>query len=205
MYRRHARDPHAVNKQPTVTPPPRFFYRITMLERDFLIGAAVLASLGGASDARTTRIPNWLTYSGLATALVLRFAVLGWEGFKSGAAGTLIAGVLFLFLFVIGAMGGGDVKLTASVGAWAGSTQVVPVLMAAGLAGGLLAILYMIYSRAIRRTLWNVLDLIRFRLTSGLQPHPWLSVREMGTLRVPFGVAIAMGTLFCAGDAIWWR
>jgi hypothetical protein len=32
-----------------------------------------------------------------------------------------------------------------------------------------------------------------------------LNVREVGTLRVPFGVAIAIGTFFCVGNAIWWR
>jgi hypothetical protein len=63
----------------------------------------------------------------------------------------------------------------------------------------------MLFARGLRKTLWNVVDLVRFRLTSGLLPHPVLNVCQSGTLRVPFGVAIAMGTLFCAGNAIWWR
>jgi prepilin peptidase CpaA len=191
--------------QPTVDfPPPRFFKKVTMLENYFLIGAVLVASLGGASDLRSARIPNWLTYSGLLTALVLRLGVLGFSGLKSGAIGMLVAGVLFFVLFVIGAMGGGDVKLMASVGAWAGSAQVIAVLLAAALAGGLLAIFYMLFRQGVRTTIWNLSELIHFRLTSGLRPHPLLNVREAGT-RVPFGVAIAMGTLFCAGNAIWWR
>jgi len=176
-----------------------------MLENHFLVGAALVASLAGASDLRSARIPNWLTYSGLLVALLLRFSVLGWSGFKSGVVGMLVAGVFFFLLFVVGAMGGGDVKLMASVGAWGGSQQVLSILLAAALAGGILAILYMLFGQGIRQTFWNVLDLIRFRLTSGLSPHPWLNVREAGTMRVPFGVAIAMGTLFCAGNALWWR
>ncbi len=192
--------------QPTAAPPTVAFQQITMfiLENYFLIGAVLVASLGGASDLRSARIPNWLTYSGLLTALMLRFGVLGWSGFKSGAIGMLVAGVLFFVLFVLGAMGGGDVKLMASVGAWAGSAQVIAVLLAAALAGGLLAIFYMLFRQGVRTTFSNLSELIRFRLTSGLRPHPLLNVREAGT-RVPFGVAIAMGTLFCAGNAIWWR
>ena len=174
------------------------------LENYFMIGAVLVASLGGASDLRSARIPNWLTYSGLVAALVLRFAVLGWVGLKSGAVGLLVAGGLFLILFIMGAMGGGDLKLMACVGAWAGSGQVIAILLAAALAGGLLAIFYVFFRQGVRTTFWNLLELIRFRLTSGLQPHPQLNVREAGT-RVPFGVAIAMGTLFCAGNAIWWR
>jgi prepilin peptidase CpaA len=192
---------------PRPLPRPRLFQKITMfiLENYFLIGAVLVASLGGVSDARSARIPNWLTYSGLVVALVLRFALLGWVGLKSGAVGLLVAGGIFLILFVMGAMGGGDLKLMACVGAWAGSAHVIAILLAAALAGGVLAIFYVFFRQGVRTTLWNLFELIRFRLTSGLQPHPLLDVREAGTVRVPFGVAIAMGTLFCAGNAIWWR
>jgi prepilin peptidase CpaA len=176
-----------------------------MLEKYFMIGAALVASAGAVSDARSARIPNWLTYSGLASALVLRFALLGWAGLKSGAVGLLVAGSLFFVLVLMGAMGGGDMKLMAAVGAWVGSTQVVAILLVAAFAGGFLAVVSIIFGGGIRRTLWNLLELIRFRLTSGLQPHPVLNVRELGSQRVPFGIAIAMSTLYCAGYAIWWR
>jgi hypothetical protein len=49
------------------------------------------------------------------------------------------------------------------------------------------------------------MQLIYYRFTSGLQPHPELNVQSSGSQRVPYGVAIAVGTLFCAGNAIWWR
>lgn len=176
-----------------------------MSENDFLIGAVGVASIGGAFDLRTSRIPNWLTYSAGLLGLFTRLVLLGWTGLKSGAAAMACAGLIFLLLFMIGAMGGGDVKLIASVSAWAGSNQVVAILITAALAGGVLAIAYIVCARGTRQTLGNLLDLVRFRLTSGLSPHPTLNVREAGTLRVPFGVAIAMGTLFCAGNALWWR
>ncbi len=176
-----------------------------MLEIYFLFGAVLVASLGGVSDLRSARIPNWLTYTGLLTALAARFVFLGWQGFKSGAIGTFIAGVFFFVLFVMGAMGGGDVKLMACVGAWTGSHQVLSVLLAASLAGGILAVGYILFGQGIRTTVWNLADLVRFRVASGLQPHPVLNVRNSGALRVPFGVAIAMGTMFCAGNAILWR
>jgi len=51
----------------------------------------------------------------------------------------------------------------------------------------------------------NLFELIRFRLISGLQPHPVLNVREPGSDRVPYGLAIALATLYCARNAIWWR
>lgn len=175
------------------------------MENYLLIGAVLVACLGAANDVRSARIPNWLTYGGLVAALVLRSALLGMSGLKSGAVGGLVAGGFFFVLFLLGGMGGGDVKLMAAVGAWVGSTQVVTMLIAAAFAGGLLALAYMIFGHLVRQTLRNVLELARFRLTSGLRPHPFLNVREPGSMRVPFGAAIAMGTLYCAGNAVWWR
>ena len=167
---------------------------------------AVLVALGGAvSDIRSARIPNRLTYSALLAALSLRLALLGLSGLKSGTVGMLVAGGLFCVLFVLGAMGGGDMKLMAAVGAWVGSTQVMTLILAAALAGGLLAIGRIIFTKMVGQTLRNIMRLICYRLTSGLQPHPELNVQSLGSQRVPFGVAIAVGALSCAGNAIWWR
>jgi prepilin peptidase CpaA len=175
------------------------------LEKYFMI-CAVLVALGGAvSDIRSARIPNRLTYSALLAALSLRFALLGLSGLKSGAVGMLVAGGLFCVLFVLGAMGGGDMKLMAAVGAWVGSTQVMTLILAAALAGGVLAIGRIIFTKMVGQTLRNIMRLICYRLTSGLQPHPELNVQSLGSQRVPFGVAIAVGALSCAGNAIWWR
>ncbi len=121
---------------------------------------------------------------------------------ESAAWGALIAGGIFFLFFVVGGMGGGDVKLMAAVGAWAGVKHVTPILVAAALAGGVLAILYMIADGTVGRTLRNTVILIRHHLSLGIRPHPQINVQESGTTRIPFGIAIAVGTLFCAGSAL---
>ena len=108
------------------------------MEKYFLMGGALVALVGAGTDLRSARIPNRLTYNALVAGLGLRAAVLGFPGLKSGAAGILVAGSLFLLLFVLGAMGGGDVKLMTAVAAWVGSSHVVTLLLAAALAGGVL-------------------------------------------------------------------
>ena len=175
------------------------------LENYFSMGAVLVASLGAASDLHSARIPNWLTYSGLAAALAVRFGSAGWTGLASGFQGMLVAGALFFLLFMIGAMGGGDTKLMAAIGAWSGQERVVAVVIAAALAGGVLAIISMILRPGFRKVMRNLAEIIRFRLTSGLSPHPDLNVSQPGAHRVPFGVAIAMGTLISAGNTFWWR
>lgn len=177
----------------------------SIVEKYLLIGGVLVAVMGAVTDVRSARIPNRLTYSAVVAALVLRTALLGLTGLKSGAVGMLVAGGLFLFLFVMGAMGGGDMKLMAAMGAWVGSTQVVTLILAAALAGGVLAIGRMIFRNMVFQTLRNTVQLICYRFTAGLQPHPELNVQSPDSKRVPFGVAIAVGALFCAGNAVWWR
>jgi prepilin peptidase CpaA len=171
----------------------------------FLAGGVLVALAGAVTDVRSARIPNRLTYTAVVVALALRTVLLGMAGLKSGALGMLVAGGLFLFLFVLGAMGGGDMKLMAAVGAWVGSDEVMMLILAAALAGGVLAIGRIIFRNVLGETLRNTIRLIFFRFTSGLQPHPELNVQAPESQRVPFGVAIAVGALSCAGNAIWWR
>jgi len=175
------------------------------VEKYFLIGAVLVALVGAVTDVRSARIPNKLTYAALLAALSLRSTLLGLSGLKSGAIGMLVAGGLFLVLFALGAMGGGDMKLMAAVGAWVGSTQVTTLILAAAIAGGVLALGRIIFRNIMGETLRNTILLIYYRLTSGLQPHPDLNVQSSSSQRVPFGVAIAVGALSCASSAFWWR
>ena len=170
------------------------------MNKYFLIGALVIATIAAVSDVRSARIPNWLTYGGLAAAFIFR-AASGYQALRSGLIGLLIAGGVFVLLFLIGSMGGGDVKLMAAVGAWAGSSQSTPILLTSAIAGGIMAVFYIIFRRRVLLTFRNSLALVQHHVTLGLQPHPYLNVQEAGAMRVPYGLAIAMGTLYCVGNA----
>ncbi|MGE5054674.1 MAG: prepilin peptidase [Acidobacteriota bacterium] len=176
-----------------------------IVEKYFYLGAVIVAVPGAVSDVRSARIPNNLTYTAILAAIVARIAVLGVPGLKSCGLGILIAGGLFAVLFVLGAMGGGDLKMMAAIGAWVGGTHILTVVIAIGLAGGVLALTSTIFSRSTIQTVRNIARLIAYRFTSGLQPHPEMNVQAPGSKRVPFGLAIALGTLFCAANAAWWR
>jgi prepilin peptidase CpaA len=93
----------------------------------------------------------------------------------------------------------------AAVGAWVGYDQVGIFLMVSALAGGLLAAGYMLVHKQIFETLRNTVELLRHHRTAGIEPHPVLNVQQAGTLRLPYGVAIAIGTFYCVGNAFWWR
>jgi len=171
------------------------------MDRFFLICGLAIAVAGAVNDVRTGRIPNRLTYGGLVAAFAVRYVESGWPGLKDGLLGLLVAGGIFYLLFLVQAMGGGDMKLMGAVGTWAGTTQAMAILIVSALAGGILAVSYMVCRRQVRQTIVNSASLILHHVTSGIQPHPVLNVREPSTIRVPFGLAIAMGTLYCVGNA----
>jgi prepilin peptidase CpaA len=105
-------------------------------------GALVCLTLVASfADLRWLIVPKWITLTGVALGLLvngLRGAWIGWEGnsvWAFGDYGTVVglldgllfalAGfatgfALFFGLWIIGACGGGDVKLFAAVGAWVG-------------------------------------------------------------------------------------
>jgi prepilin peptidase CpaA len=175
------------------------------LETYFLIGGSAVASLGAVPDVRTGRIPNWFTYSGLIAGLLLRLGLSRWPGFRGGLLGVLVGGGLFYVLMMVGGMGGGDVKLMAAVSAWAGVAQIFLVLIATAIAGGILALFYIFFRRQVWQTLRNSIELMRHHLTRGLRPHPELNIHREGSVRVPYGLAIALGTLYCLSQTLSWR
>jgi len=161
-----------------------------------MLGALICATLGAVSDIRARRIPNWLTYGGLVAGLALRTILEGWRGLGQGAAGILAGGGIFFLFYLVRGMGAGDVKLMAAVGAWIGVRQAVVVMIATAVAGGILGVVYMVFYRRVGSTVQNIAELIRFHLTSGIRPHPEVNLGDPGSIQVPYGLAIAMGTLY---------
>src|SRR6478672_11867784 len=75
-------------------------------------------------DATTGRIPNQLTVAGLLSIMLLR-APLGLDRLFEGIGGFVLAFGIAVVLYALRAIGGGDVKLLASVGAFLGTNEVL--------------------------------------------------------------------------------
>jgi prepilin peptidase CpaA len=117
-----------------------------------LLPMLALLIFAAAQDLRTRRIRNWLTLCLVLTGIA--HSVMSPHTAMSSIApsispsitlgdsilGTLAGFGLPLMLFVIGALGGGDVKLLAGVGAWLGATVVFEVFLAAAVVGMLIVL-----------------------------------------------------------------
>jgi len=172
-------------------------------------GVLILVLLvAAASDARTHRIPNWLVASGLIFALIyngtgfsvaenyLSIPFLRENGWLISLQGMAVGFVLFFPLYLLRAMGAGDVKLAAMIGAFLGPWNTGMAVLSAFLAGGVLAIASMLWRGTALRALKNILLLTRASVLPvpagvlSIQVHTSASA---GTL--PYAIAIAVGTI----------
>jgi prepilin peptidase CpaA len=163
------------------------------------IGVIVCAGAAAAWDLREGRIPNRLTYTAILAGLVVRAAWGGWKASLDGLGAGLIGGGVFFVFFLVRGMGAGDVKLMTAVGVWSGLRQLPAVLIATALAGGLLALGYMVTRKQGFRTLRNLGALFRYHFSFGLNPHPEINLENPQAIRIPYALAIAAGTFYVHG------
>jgi prepilin peptidase CpaA len=168
-----------------------------------LDGAVLVALLGAWFDVTSRRIPNRLTYWAIASALLVRFFLLDSHALVEGILGLAVCGGVFFLLFVIHAMGGGDVKLMAAVGAWVGYRHAATALIVCALAGGLIALGYVVVLKRYRTTFSNIVSLVRFHAYRGLRENPVLNLSSAKAVRMPYGLAIAAGAVGTLISTVW--
>ena len=168
-----------------------------------LVGVLVIATF---CDLRTRRIPNSLVLAGLLAALsvhVLAEPGRGLLATEPGALGlsTALAGIAVAFaalfpLYLLRAMGAGDVKLMMVVGAFLGPQQTFGAAMLTFVAGGVLALAMALWQRSFAQLTLNLrfmLTTSMVRLAGGDSPRFEPLAQTAG--RMPYAVAIAAGTL----------
>ena len=92
-------------------------------------------------DLTRRRISNGIPLAALASGLWLHWRQRGWPGLGSALLGALCGLAVFLIFYLLGGMGGGDVKLMAGFGAILGSAgMLLKAAIWVAAAGGVLAL-----------------------------------------------------------------
>lgn len=162
------------------------------------------------------KVPNWLTFpfiiSGWVYALGMNF---GWWTVPSadlyGTGGGIGASLLLTFfammllfpLWLIGGMGGGDVKMAMGFGSWIGALYPMGrglgiVFFAFALAviiGGLIALGMMFWRGSWRQNYRNMLDIVSdFYTSSGVSEIADRAAKRKPQLQLlPYGVPLCIG------------
>jgi len=165
----------------------------------------VLMLLAAKQDISSHRISNKLVLTGVLFGVVLNGILPEGLGFNSqvpGALGWLAAfkGVavgigLFLPLYWLRAMGAGDVKLMGMVGAFLGPNDVLGAVSATLVAGGVMALLVVMWSKQLG-PMWQNVKLIFYgsavKLSTG--QAPLMNDLPVSVGKLPYAVAISLGT-----------
>jgi prepilin peptidase CpaA len=144
-------------------------------------------------DVRYRRIPNELVLVTLISGLFINFSLNRLDGFLTSAGGFALALGLMLVPHIFGAMGAGDVKLFASIGAVLGVKLVLPAFVIVVMLGGILAVYTMVRSKTMRRTMQEVFRILGSIVFQTDMRSPRSTERRQHS--IPYGVAITVGSL----------
>jgi prepilin peptidase CpaA len=158
----------------------------------------ILLLFAAIADYRSHRIPNQLVLLGMAFALIdqcVRWPVL--EGPLFVIGGILVGFSLFFPMYLLRAMGAGDVKLLAMVGAFLGPADTFRVALATMIVGGVMAIAFAVVKGTMGLMTRNLRSLFQVGLLDVLGGRaPNLQINhELSAGRMPYGVAISVGTM----------
>jgi prepilin peptidase CpaA len=157
----------------------------------------------GWIDWRTRRIPNWLTVSGALLGIFIHTYQSGRMGFAMALQGIVLALVVLFPMVMLRAMGAGDWKLMASLGAILGPWMMLFVLLAAIFLSGIMAVVMVVRANKVKETFNNMFVLVQGFLAFGLRANPEISLDNPALLKLPFGVAVALGSVVCFAAARW--
>jgi len=139
---------------------------------------AILVGLAASIDDLARRhIANWIPAAALAGGFGWQIGQGGWQGALAALDGAIAGFAVFLVFYLLGGMGGGDVKLMAGFGALLGPGRLLEAALWTAGVGGILAVGAIAW-RALRR---------------GFGGKAWDMAADEREASIPYAPAIALG------------
>jgi prepilin peptidase CpaA len=159
------------------------------------------ALIAAATDLRTFKIHNVLTLPLLVAGFIYHATFGGTPALVNSFLGaTFCFSILFGF-YILGGIGGGDVKLMMAVGAWLGLPQTFFVFVAASIAAGAYALVLVFACGSVRDT-WINLKIIWHRVAAmarylGAEDRLEAEIERSDRRRrlIPFAAMVAFGVV----------
>jgi prepilin peptidase CpaA len=113
--------------------------------------AIVVGMAAVIDDLARRHIANWIPAAALAGGFGWQIGQSGWQGILTALAGTVVGFAVFLIFYLLGGMGGGDVKLMAGFGALLGTGRLLEAALWTAGIGGIMALVAVGW-KALRRS-----------------------------------------------------
>ncbi|HPF38371.1 MAG TPA: A24 family peptidase [Phycisphaerae bacterium] len=161
-------------------------------------------------DLKEHRIPNWLCGLLVLSGFVVHGVLKGWSGLGESLSGAACGFGLLIALWLIHAMGAGDVKYMAGVGAWLGPEMTFHAVIAGILVGGAISVGMIVYQRTWSRFASNM-GLMLVKLSSARTAFgEFASANQFsgnGKASVPYAIPLTLGVwgVLLFSQIGWWK
>jgi prepilin peptidase CpaA len=158
------------------------------------LGVALTAAV---TDVRGRRIPNWLTLPAIVAGVALNGALGGWHGVLASLEGLGLAFAVYLGLFLLRAVGAGDLKLMAALGAVLTPGTWFGVFVCTALCGGVLAGVMVLRTRRVAETAMNMAAIVKEGASLRLphERHAELDAAHPRALTLPHALSVLGGSV----------
>lgn len=151
------------------------------------------------TDLWKGRIYNAATYPAIAAGFVVQVALHGVAGLWVALGGFAVGFFPAFFLFALGGLGGGDVKLLAAVGAIAGAVPATETMILSFLFGGFFGLAKLAWRGRLFATLWRAIKVLGGYLLPGVPRTRMIDEGDSPTL-MHFGTAMCLAILATLWD-----
>ncbi len=161
------------------------------------------------TDLSETRIPNLLILFGLISGIFYRVLCLGDRNYLSLILEILFPVLIFFPLFLIRAMGAGDIKLFAVTGAFFTFRENIKCIVLAILLGGVIAFIKILIHKNIRER-WKYMlsyfaNVIKWAIAGQFYGMPYAEpgkTEDVKKAGIKFSLPILLGAIMVMGGRV---
>lgn len=175
----------------------------------FIVALLILLIWAVVTDLSKTRVPNCIIITGLILGLFYRVLYLGHRNYIVILAGIVIPVLIFFPLFLMRAMGAGDIKLFAVTGAFFSIEDNMKCIALAIMLGGVIALIKVFANRNLRERLKYMFlylgNVIRLALAGNYCEIPYIDREDTAAVQtagIKFTVPVLLGVIVVMGRNI---
>lgn len=160
-------------------------------------------------DLSKMRISNLLILSGLISGIFYRMICLGERHYLLLVLGILFPVILFFPLFLLRAMGAGDIKLMAVTGAFFTIRENLKCIVIAILLGGVIALIKLLFYKNLRQRFQYMFtymrNVVRCAAVGNFYAMPYMDLEDgkmVENAGIKFSLPILLGAIVVMGGSI---
>jgi prepilin peptidase CpaA len=158
-----------------------------------IAGSLTFVSLCILSDVRSRRIPNALSFTGMLVGVTCSTIHFGAEGALSSLEGAGVAMAILMLPFALGGIGGGDVKMMASVGTFLGPRPTMEGLLLGLVFGGAVMVVHLTRISRLREKLGSLRTMLsNAAIAHSIAPLK-ISTADQNAVALPYSIPLGFG------------